>query len=53
MSDRERNAILAWLDYIGEHDPVAIAEILDKSGAVLDSRRYFLEMSKKVPRANT
>jgi hypothetical protein len=50
MSSRERNAIRAWLDFINEHDPLTISEMLEKAENVLDARRYFLERSKEASR---
>ena len=50
MSNGERNAIRAWLDFIEETDELTIGEILGKCENVLDARRYFLERSKEVPR---
>lgn len=38
MSNRERDAICAWLDFIEETDPLTIAEILAKCENVLDAR---------------
>ena len=51
MSNRERNAVRTWLDYIEETDPLTITEILEKCENVLDARRYFLERAREVHHA--
>ena len=43
MSDADEQHILAWLDHIGESDPVTIGEVIDRCRSDASARRYFLE----------
>lgn len=50
MTNRERDAIREWLNYIEETDSPTISAILSKCENVLDARQYFLERSREVRR---
>lgn len=42
MTENEHSLILEWLSYIGEHDPVSIAEVVTACQTRLLDRDYFL-----------
>jgi len=49
LAPDEESNILAWLAYIKETDPAAIAEVVDKCRNDMEARRYFLKRSEEVP----
>lgn len=46
MSDADEQRILAWLDHIGESDPVTIGEVVDRCRSDACARRYFLDRAQ-------
>jgi len=49
LSESDETAIRAFLDFIGEIDPVLITETLDRCASDPEAHAYFLWRSKEVP----
>ena len=46
MPDADEQRILAWLDHIGESDPVTIGEVIDRCRSDASARRYFIDRAQ-------
>lgn len=51
LSDDDEEAILAWLNHIGETDPPTIGEVIDRCRSDLEARSYFVgRATKELPK---